>query len=372
MKKLITYVFISFWAVFFSCSNKNSSTESKKEAQTVVTLTEEDLPEIEYLRLEKVEMPSELPYSYMIYKDTLVITNTEYPSPYFMSVFGLNSKQLLGQCYMKGVGPGEMSYCRFMIKSGKVFAHDVSMDMFSEMEVDKLISLGSDYVPTLVHTTSSLKMSFDVFDDNTLIGSNEDYLDGYERSKGVPELLKIDIQTGRVIADTDLPDIDYFAGNVTGGIVVNFKESKQIMLAMYKRPCIMFFDRELNLVKRVVGPENNDIEFEELEGGYNYEEYNDARSLFYVESYIDGNEVFVLNNRVYKYEIEKYINKHEVAKSQEVWVFDMKGDIKRRYKIENPESVIYSISYSAATQTLYANSYDEDGETIFCRCVPVE
>ncbi|MCF0191745.1 MAG: hypothetical protein HUJ96_10845, partial [Marinilabiliaceae bacterium] len=264
----------------------------------------------------------------MVYKDTLVISYTNYPSPYFISVYGLNSKKLLGECYKQGRGPGEMNDCGLVIKNSQVFAYEPGIAV-SEMDIDKLISLGGDYEPVVVHIPSSFRKSFAVYDDSILVGSNDFYLDGYERSKDIPALLKIDLRTGMLIPDEDMRDLDFFAGPVSGGQVVNFKESNQIMLALLKRPCMKIFDRDLNLVKTIVGPDKDDIEFAEnvMDGFAFIEEKENETSAFFIDSYATGNEIFVLNDRAYKCTYDSMIN--EVAKSQEVWVFDMKGDIKR-------------------------------------------
>ena len=370
--KIVTV--LSIFMIFYSCNNMNNKNVKNDNTYDIVTLKEEDLPEIEYLRLEKMDFPFETNYSCVVYKDTLVIADTEYPSPYFISVYGLNSKQLLGQCYKKGNGPGEILSCSYVVRNGGFYVSDHYTGLISKFEVDTLLTLGKDYIPQIIHTAATISSNIDEFDDSTILGINEFYMEGYKECEQYPELLKIDMNTGRIIADSDVYSYSFFPGVVAGGQLFNLKEANQIMFAFFKKPCIKFYDRDLNIVKRIVGPENDDIEFDaqDITGGVNVVEYDDMRSQFYVQSYVYDDQIFLLNNRVYKYEFDRFINKSEVAKTQEIWLLDMKGDIKRRFKIENPESMIYSISYSGATKLLYAVSFDEDGETIFCRCVPVE
>ena len=339
-----------------------------------VDITEENLPPIEYLKLEPIDLNYTNSADCFVCEDKVYVILNKYPSPYWITIQDFKTQKVIAEFFKQGNGPGEMLQCSVDIQQGAIVALDIVTNRVSRLDVDEILTKGSSYKPHIAELRDGpmFKSRVLFLNDTTILTYNKDFMLGVNVGKNVPELLTFDARSGDMYTKPYKTNQKYFVANITNGEMIKAKNSDKLILAYAKRPIIKVLDSNLEVLKTYVGPEKNDSEFGKID---------DTRELYelsgvcrhYYDSTSSENYSIILNNGVHNEKNPDKAYDYEYSAQNQVFkMFDKNGEIIKRFKIKEPYKYLYFISYSECSNTLYVNTNDEDDETIFCRCVPVE
>ncbi|MBP5420293.1 MAG: hypothetical protein J6Y72_10835 [Bacteroidales bacterium] len=345
-----------------------SSCNQTESIGTTILLTEENMPRLDTLYLEKIDLNETILDAYsFVHKNLIISINSSHPNPYFLTVTNL-SGEIIAEYYKKGKGPEEFIGVVTQLHNNQLLIYDPSAKKIVRMDIDSIASLKYDYHPKISTISTSINRGYAFTNETSITAYNIGYLAGMTTDPTIPEYIHIDVKTG--ICDSIVMDPRFFAGGVTGGQLVYSSKENIYMMAFTRRPQIDMLDKNLNKIKTYVGPEENDVEFELIDKWGNLREKGGKLSFFFESSTISENNIFFINSRTYKVAKPDY-RKNEAqyyVDYQEIWRFNSKGDFINRYKVPNTYGRLFAPSYCEETKTLYVNGYDEDGELCLYKC----
>ncbi|MCR5695495.1 MAG: hypothetical protein K6G73_00835 [Marinilabiliaceae bacterium] len=343
----------------------------QKEQQTsdkTILLTEDNMPRLDTLYLEKVDLNENILDAYsFVHKNLIISINSSHPNPYFLTITNL-SGEIIAEYYKKGNGPEEFIGISTQLQDNYLLINDPVSQKIVKMNIDSIATLKYDYHPQINTISTSINRGYAFTNDTSITAYNIGYLAGMTTDPTIPEYIHIDVKTG--ICDNTAMDENFFASGVTGGQLVYSSKENIYMMAFTRRPQIDMLDKNLNKIKTYVGPEENDVEFELRDEWGNLREKDGKISFFFESSTISENNIFFVNSRTYKVAKPDY-RKNEAqyyVDYQEIWRFNSKGDFINRYKVPNTYGRLFAPSYCEETKTLYVNSYDEEGELCLYKC----
>lgn len=335
--------------LLFACSNSNTKPffESKYDSY----ITEKDLPPLQTVNFEKIELPEEECMSsfFQVYKDSILIVEHNYPDPYFLSLMNLNTKKIIGRYFRKGNGPNEYLYYLGLLYDNKINVMDAIRKQVVFFDMDSAIMLGDFYKPRAISCNVSLKM-FNVLPDSTYIFYNAYHLKncGYPANEQAPELLISN--DGKV--NYEVPEDALYVSNQTGAFIVTNKSN--VFLAYMHEPKFVLLNYNLDTVKIIYGPDNvNKHEYYNREGTLGTRSFVDyAAHIYSTDSHI------LVSNRRIDVPNEKFDEAFN-SNEPEIFIFDWDANVVGRVKAPNG---LRRISFSESTNTLYITSTDEYGE----------
>jgi hypothetical protein len=338
-----------------SCYQKTKIEYSDK----LTYLTEENMPPIQKLEFEKIELPEDecMNSLFYVYDDTIIIIRPRRPDSYFMSVMNINSKNVLGRYLQKGNGPDEFISIQIKMQQNRLNVFDPSKKTQAFYNIDSIIQLGQSYKVPLTQLTCNLH-SLDILSDTSFLFCNFWYMDGcgVNANEKVPELL---------IAETN-KDFNYeppkeciVVGNFNYEYIAVNRNKDRVFLAYEYKPQFSVLKTNLDTIKIIVGPcpwEKGKYKVDDTFGLipelYNYYSYQ----ILSTDNYIFTCMMNLVN--VPSKNIEEEMRKN----SPEIFQFDWDGNLIARYKKDKGNKISGIAGYSESTNTLYINSSDEDGE----------
>lgn len=333
-----------------------------------ILLTEENMPRLDTLYLEKIDLNETILDAYsFVHKNLIISINSSHPNPYFLTITNL-SGEIIAEYYKKGEGPEEFIGVVTQLHNNQLLVYDPIVKKIVKMDIDSIASLKYDYHPKISTISTSINRGYAFTNETSITAYNIGYLAGMSTDPNIPEYVHINIETG--ICDSIVMDPRFFAGGVTGGQLVYSSKGNIYMMAFARRPQIDILDCHENKIKSYIGPEPNDVEFETIDEWGNLREKGAKISFFFESSTISENNIFFINSRTYKVAKPDY-RKNEsqyYVDYQEIWRFSHNGDFINRYKIPNAYGRLFAPSYCEETKTLYVNSYDEEGELGLYKC----
>lgn len=349
--------------LFYSCSNSEKSDK-------IVYLTEEDLPPIKTLKLEKVDLPEDYTMGNaicVIYQDSilLVVKNGDpYPLTHMLTLINMSTGEKIGEYFTRGQGPDELlsTLPRF---------HDNCMDIrcyvtgrLIPFNLDSAIMFGNDYKPCVLYHPDGNIGDWCSMSDTMFLTTNVFYFDGFNKCKEnakLPEFYWYS-KSGKFIPDyneLDYKNIKYLTNDVSGS-TISINRNRNRVLCCYKhQPYIKVFDLNLNLIRMINGPEPDDGVYAVIEDlGRLYFDTNVGNNYYYFTATSDDDNIFVMNYRSHR--VDNSISVSELIKKKcEIFRFDWNGNVLGRYSARGYH--IFFMNYCQNSNTLYL-WVREDGE----------
>ena len=380
-----TNLFIAALAISLAACNSGKSNLGYE----IVTLEEEKLPPVQQLQLEKIDLPEDYTMgqnSLYIYQDSVLIVSkfqNPFPMKKMVTLVNLNNGEIIGDYFTNGRGPRELlaSYTQLsfnhldiMCPSGKLVP----------INLDSAIMRGNDYKPDIIRTErDDFPSEWCSVDDTMFLTGNNYYfdgvIDGCESNAKLPEFYWF-TKSGRCIPEyneSDYVGVKYKMNDISREYFSINKQKNRVVCFNSYRPYAKVFDMELNLIKRINGPEPDD-------GKYRIDDYMDGvwwnesygRNFYYRSPYGDDENIFVLNERTHRF-VEKEIDIQRLQESvqenidymlktvdanTELFRFDWDGNLIARYSLGG-KHLYGGITYSKSSNTLYFCILDNDGES---------
>ncbi len=334
-----------------------SCTNNARKYTNPVFLKEKDLPPLQQLQCEQIDLPADLycDFSY-VYHDTLFIAiNQLSPNPYFITIYNMKNWEVVGNYYMKGNGPNELLSLFCWLKNDHLLVQDYMNYNYYQICIDSALAEGDKYHArsiTLEFTNSAM------LSDSETVVLNKYYFDGangFSVPDTVKEFYKIDMnhpERNHICMQNQ-----YLASNVNFCNLLANQKRKLIFCGYGKRSKCAIMDYDFNVMKTIVGPDNDDVEFL-LDKLFGYEIVTRDMSSFYSGyACCDDEFVYIANHRVHKIPTETYL---KMRRPTEIFKFDWDGNLVGRYKKGGNE--IKTISISESQNVIYMHTTDEDGE----------
>ncbi len=340
--------------LFASCNQKNEVNINK-----VSFLTEDNIPALQQLDFEKIELPEEecMNSSFFVYNDSILIILPRNPDTYVMSIMSMHTKKIIGRYLHIGNGPGESGkYCSADLRQNRIIVQDGQKKILMSFNLDSAIMLGNNYRPLMTQLMCDTH-SFDIFLDNTFLLSNIWYLDdcGNKINEDEPELLIAKIND---VFDYKAPEKaeQVMLCNYTT-IASNIERNKVFITYEYK-PQFTLLNTNLDTIKIIIGPDP--LKKQE------YKKNVTGISPQYITQYgghvVTTNDfVFVRMRRLIDVPSDKY--REESKKNRpEIFMFDWDGNLLARYNKLKGNKIFSIAGYSETNNILYINSKDENDE----------
>ncbi len=365
LKTLINFVVVvTISLLAISCNNKGYEFPKAPEQ---VFLTEENMPPVEYFTLEKVEVPevAEMDERFFVYADTLLITvQNRLPKPYLLSVYNLKTKKLIAGYFTKGGGPNELitAYCIF--RKNEIFVVDVVQNKWVVLNIDSILSLKNNYVPTIIQTDGICTEITRCVND-TLIGINDFHFYGFGYDN-VPEFVKVSCTDGKFPVGS-IPKTMKNSGPMSINMRISYfnEHTRQYIVAWRNFPYIDIFDESFNLQKQYIGPDNEMPNIVESNDIGVFWSVDSIRTKYYSVGCQIENYTILLNDRFCsgRYEWKKL--------NPEIYCFDKSLNMVRRFKQKDEDfkSVIMFPSYCEKSGNLYFNMEDDNNDMALYKCI---
>lgn len=337
--------------------------QSKAQFDNYVYLTEDSIPELQELELEKVELPKGLGeyFGLDIYHDSILLVQHTQPKPYVVSVYNLNTMKLIGE-FLEST---EEMYSSLNQRDNRYYVELTPRMSFGNpprevfcFNLDSLVMMGQSYNPRKYTFSGAEFWSFDALTDTSFLFYNHHYMEncGNKANESMPELFTCGLD-GHI--DYQMPEgFSRISGNPTAHIVSDLNRGK-VFIPYHNKPQFTLLNSNLDTLKIVYGPDPLiENEYERLEFDnqirlvrYNYFSWNPLST----ENYI-----IVPNDRICNVPRE---NMQEISNNRmtEIFKFDWDGNLQARYEANN----LFGLSsYSESTNTLYLEYYDENQDLV--------
>lgn len=309
------------------------------------------------LDIDTVDIPDNLIYAreFRVYHDSiLIVLNKKYDDVSFVEMYRLKDHKLIRSFFRLGNGPNELLSALVKLNGDVLTVNDYVKNQIAFLNLDSVLANPLyNVTPIRYYTESPVAAQHLV--DSQLIIENPNYF--------VDDNLGINTNTTRLlVADKNsIPkgseNNEYYVRNVTsdGHIIVNYKLNK-IIYAYMGKPIIEFYDRELKLTNRILGPDKLPAKYKIIDKEVIYDEYIPYA---YLDFCTDENYFYLT-----------YMGANLVAgKNMEdypLWIFKFawNGDFIKSYNIRR---YISSISISNNGKSFYGTGVDKDKNPILLK-----
>jgi hypothetical protein len=128
-----------------SCNNGNEKLHGEK----TILLTEENMPKMDTLYLEKVDLNETILDAYsFVHKNLIISINSSHPNPYFLTITNL-SGEIIAEYYKKGNGPEEFIGISTQLQDNYLLINDPVSQKIVKMNIDSIATLKYDYHPQI-------------------------------------------------------------------------------------------------------------------------------------------------------------------------------------------------------------------------------
>ena len=330
-----------FFVVFFVAS---CSPYEDNEKDTIY-FSREDFKESTNLKGEPIFLDAGLsPFSFQVLKDTLVFVESLHPFPNYYNVYGLNSKKHLLGFATKGKGPYEFLSVDFKHDTnGKEYfsVEDISRHTATVYHIDSLLALKGDYIPERFLLPDAVK-DYSLITKDSIIAFN----DYYFKSQRIKNNVSLPIV--RIDLNNPLPDekyinnSKYFTANASGGSVAG-NPKVGYFVAFHYEDKFEIYDKNLNLIKRLIGPDRIMPKYGLGEGNAVHTEKNKYHRAYY-DIFLGSNAIFLL----YVGYDGIPIDGRSIRKNVEVFKIGYDGGLLHRYQLDQ-----LLIKFSFNTQETY-------------------
>ena len=354
--KYVKSILILLALTITSCQQK---TRMIDYSDKVTYLTEDNIPPIQNLEFEKIELPEdECMFSlFYVYDDTFLVILPLKPDSVCMSVMNINNKNILGRYLQRGNGPEEFVAAQVKMQQNRLNVFDPSKKTLAFYNLDSIIQKGQSYKVPITHLTSNFH-SLDVLSDTTFVFCNFWYMDdcGVDANENVQELLIVEKNKD---FNYEPPEECVVVGNINYEYIAVNRNKDRVFLAYEYKPQFSVLNTNFDTIKIIAGPKpwNGRTYIKDDDLGLIPESY----SYYAFQMLSTDNYIFACMMNLVDVP-KKDIREEQKKNHPEIFQFDWDGNLIARYKKENGNKVSGIAGYSESTNTLYINSRDEDGE----------
>jgi len=354
--------------IAISCSTSEKNTGSTK----TLVLSEKKLPAVETLKLEKLNISEDflIGSSCFVYRDSILLVLKDgdpYPLTHMLTIFNLNTSNKIGEYFTRGQGPNEMLSAIGYLGGNHLDIRCYATNKLTPFNIDSAIICGNNYKPNIICPSEMILLDCRTLNDTTLLATNMFYFDGsddFKANANIPEFFTIN-RLGQFTPEyKNYENLKCLPANVTGCEIAINRNKQRIVCCYHYRPYVKIFDLNMDLIRKVVGPESDDGKYRLEDDNYMLF-FDGGVNHYYFQAFNDDNNIFVINNRTHnwvkEFEGEKYTNREN--QTTEIFRFDWDGNIVGRYSAKGYE--IINVTYSQTSNTMYLWLSDNGEHTLY-------
>ncbi len=267
---------------------------------------------------------------------------------YCVEFYGLKSKKLITSVCKKGKGPNE-----FMAGSPKYFhiddyfwVHDMTLKTFHRFHIDSTLKIGDKYISKRFKLPTEAMKAFPYKDDK-LICANRWYMESDRFKHGVDKFF-ITKGDGKDSINFPTEELVYPA-NVTGVNIFTSPNEKRTIMADRRDDKIEIYDKNLNLLKTLKGPDNYKLKYAYGGAGICFAE--GKWSSYYFPGFYTDDAVYLL------YMGFQGIDSEDVCYQKvEVFKISWEGELLHRYALDG---YMFSLSVDSNEEYFYGTTQFE-------------
>lgn len=333
----------------------------------IVKLADETLPDVIPLNLEKLDIPEDYLMgcaSCFIYNDSILLVLKDgdpYPLTHMLTVININTGNIIGEYFTRGKGPNDVLAITGRLSNNYLDVYCYVTRKLIPFNIDSAIMRGNSYHPNIINVEGVALSEWASISDSSFLISNSFYFAGSSVCKpnaSLPEFYKVNID-GSFNPKYDLSDyknIKYLTSDVSSWTISVNKEKKRIMCCYMYQPYIKIFDEDLNIIKKIDGPEPDDGKYAPIDN-YMYFQNGNGINHYYAAATCDNDNIFVTNCRNHKCrDFNDYV---EIEKEKrEIFRLDWEGNVINRYSAKGKNVV--RVSFCKNSNTLYLWVYEDE------------
>lgn len=356
MKRFLLYIL----PLFFCCCTKKISINTE-------VLNEKTLNQSQECAIDTLDVNDSLyigARDFFVYKDSILIVIKSKPqNDCYIEFRHLKTHDLIAKFFNHGNGRGELLSANVDLNDNLLFVNDFVKSQFAFLNVDSVVS-NPNYLPvinknyiTQSPTVVPFKDGFIVenpycFSDKTL-NINQGIEDGVQR------FVRIESES----KDLEIPTQKYNTRNVAvdGRIIRNNKTDK-IVYAYFGPSVVEFYDNDLNIEKRILGPKKLDIKYKTFNISGMQQPmvtYKEKVPYSYLGYSCDDSYIYLM------YIGDFYNDDSDLMKMKTyILKFDWNGTFKKSYRVG---MYLNSISKGCDEDTFYATGLTNNGERVLLK-----
>ncbi len=381
MKNLILPIFI-IACLIGSCGQKQANTETQQEVyyssgkyypqtDSVINLTESDLPKIEWFTLKKIDIPKgyEDLSAYYLYQDSILIMVNAFnpkPKPYMLTVMNYKTKEIIAEYFRYGKANGKLKNLVVKLHENYLYAADTEKKIVTRLSIDSILAKGSAYTTKFTPYNSLKLMDYVYTTDSTITWANTQYINGFG------------VETVPSFVQTNLDGTYLYNYAKNDSINIHFPMERTITLfnSQYIEfwlnfPAINIYDSNFNIVKQYRDTKFNDTELE-----LDYDHVFEKEIALECFSFGGQTEKSLLVNNYRASVVLENGEGHLVyhgdpanGEFHEIWVFDTSCNLVRRLKCRNLKGQVGVLSYCDQSGNLYMNVFEEYKNKVLYQCI---
>ena len=358
--------------IFVSCN----ILENPKVVCETLTLTEETLPPVQPLKLEKMELCEDYTMgnsSCFVYQDSILLVlknGNPYPLTHMLTLVNLNNGEQIGKYFSQGRGPRELLSVLARLSNNYLDMKCYVMGRLVAFNIDSAITKGNNYeAPVFVLGEHNLGSEWASVDDTTFLTTNRHYFDkskDCQENANLPEFYFINLN-GKLSPEYDLEKykkVKYLTSDVSGSTISVNKSNNRIVCCYYYQPCIKIFDSKMNLLKCIIGPEPDDGKYEPFYGENSlYFSKDNGINHYYTSASCGVDNIFVLNRRTHKYMDDVLKINETENNTREIFRLDWNGNVIGRYSVKGKQ--LMHVNYCEDSNILYLWVSENGGGTMY-------
>lgn len=341
-----------------------SSCKNSQKNENITHFTREDFKKHTKLTGENIEFDAGLtPFRYYLLKDTLIFVESFKSAPFCYDVYGLKSKKHILSFGKKGKGPFEYLSVDFKHNSNNsdyFSVKDLSAHNISIYHIDSLLLFKDRYIPKRFKIPEPVK-DYCMISKDSILAYN-DYYFKYRNIQNNVAIPLFKINLNHPLSNEDyINGSKYYTANASGGCVAHDSNIKQSYVAYHYEDKFEIYNKNLKLIKRLIGPDNIMPKYQQGSENLIGTE-NDKYHRAYYDIYLGKNAVFLL-----------YVGYNGVSyegimkKNVEVFKIGFDGQLIHHYQLDR---LLITCFIDRNEQYLYGSEIDASnaiGETKLVR-----
>lgn len=321
-----------------------------------ISLGEEVISQAIPLKTDSVWYPVDSIYAkrFYVYADTVLIVENRREAGFFLDFYNMRNHRFITKQLPFGDGPGEFLFAQMNYEGNSIRVMDYINKKLCYVSIDKVLR-ESEYKPDAL----PLSQKYIITSSPISYGDSIIYINPFHY---INKQENINQQPPRLIAVTsddsepEMPmDFDYMTFNVGQGFLGGNIHFGKMFFASNEESSIEFYNSDLRLIKKVLGPVSLPDAKLDISGDKNGKRDVCYKGMIQPESY---RGFTCSNDKLYfLYTGEKVPLDNPKKYRSYILCFDWEGNFLRSYSAPNR---IYALSVSTESDTFYATVMDKE------------
>jgi len=284
---------------------------------------------------------------FFVYNDSiLIVQNNKYSDVFFVEFYKLSDLKPIAKFFRLGNGPNELLSGNVTIQGSLLTVNDFIKKQVAFLNIDSVLN-NSNYVPITYSHYCNTPTAVS-YKDSLLLLENPHCFDSKDLNINNKAPRFVTTLKGKPYIEDK--EYEYFTRNVcTDGSIITHSKYDRILYADFNNTILEVYDYDLNLIRKITGPDKLPIQYTIHDGGVSFMERIPCAYLNYCCS-----ERFVYVT----YFGVMYSSKHSLEEFPAyLFKFDWDGNLIETYSVGR---YINTISLSLDGRSIYATALNND------------